>query len=304
MPFVSTSRKIHVKFLTKQSNFTKLNILKHGWNPCETWVSACSKNSLKVVTNKDLCRTWFVLYNTVKGLKEMLIPSQIWGEDVHIDRAKVKANLEEIQKNIAHSKIKIIAVTKYFGLDSIKAGYEVGIRDFGESRAIDAINKIEALPEEIKQNSTFHFIGHLQTNKVEKVVKHFDVIHSVDSLKVAKAISNAACQLNKREKVLLQVNNAEEEQKFGYAKDVLKTDMQELLNLEGLEIIGLMNIAPLNLNDNELEGLFKDIRLFRDELEQEFDIKLPELSMGMSNDYKIAIREGATIIRVGRKLFS
>ena len=80
--------------------------------------------------------------------------------------------------------------------------------------------------------------------------------------------------------------------------------MQELLKLEGLEIIGLMNIAPLNLNDNELEELFKDIRLFRDELEREFDIKLPELSMGMSNDYKIAIREGATIIRVGRKLFS
>ena len=80
--------------------------------------------------------------------------------------------------------------------------------------------------------------------------------------------------------------------------------MQELLKLEGLEIIGLMNIAPLNLNDSELEGLFKDIRMFRDELEREFDIKLPELSMGMSNDYKIAIREGATIIRVGRKLFS
>ena len=80
--------------------------------------------------------------------------------------------------------------------------------------------------------------------------------------------------------------------------------MQELLKLEGLEIIVLMYIAPLNLNDNELEGLFKDIRMFRDELEREFDIKLPELSMGMSNDYKIAIREGATIIRVGRKLFS
>ena len=234
----------------------------------------------------------------------MLIPSQIWGEDVHIDRAKVKTNLEEIQKNIAHSKIKIIAVTKYFGLDSIKAGFEVGIRDFGESRAIDAIHKIEALPDEIKQDSTFHFIGHLQTNKVEKVVKHFDVIHSVDSLKVARAISNVACQLNKREKILLQVNNAEEEQKFGYAKDVLKTDMEELLKLEGLEIIGLMNIAPLNLNDNELERLFKDVRLFRDELEKEFYIKLPELSMGMSNDYKSAIKEGATIIRVGRKLFS
>ena len=80
----------------------------------------------------------------------MLIPSQIWGEDVQIDRNKVKANLEEIRESIAHSKVKIIAVTKYFGLDSIKAGFEVGIRDFGESRANDAINKIEALPDEIK----------------------------------------------------------------------------------------------------------------------------------------------------------
>lgn len=288
----------------KYNNLTKLNILKHGWNPCETWVSACFDNRSKVVTNKDLYITWFVLYNTVKGWREMLIPSQIWGEDVQIDRNKVKANLEEIQASIAHSKIKIIAVTKYFGLDSIKAGYEVGIRDFGESRAVDAIKKIEALPDEIRQNSTFHFIGHLQTNKVGKVVKHFDVIHSLDSLKIAKAISNEACQLNKREKVLLQVNNAEEEQKFGYSKNALKSDMPELLKLEGLEIIGLMNIAPLNLAESELGELFKDIRLFRDELEQEFNIKLPELSMGMSNDYKIAIREGATIIRVGRKLFS
>ena len=80
--------------------------------------------------------------------------------------------------------------------------------------------------------------------------------------------------------------------------------MQELFKLEGLEIIGLMNIAPLNLAEDELDKLFKDISLFRDELEKEFNIKLPELSMGMSNDYKIAIREGATIIRVGRKLFS
>ncbi len=234
----------------------------------------------------------------------MLIPSQIWGEDIQINRSKVKANLDEIQKSIAHSKIKIIAVTKYFGLDAIKAGFEVGIRDFGESRAVDAVNKIETLPDEIRENSTFHFIGHLQTNKVERVVKHFDVIHSVDSLKVAKVISNVACQLNKREKVLLQVNNAGEEQKFGYAKDVLKADMEELLKLEGLDIIGLMNIAPLNIPEEKLEELFKDIRLFRDELEQEFKVKLPELSMGMSNDYKIAIREGATIIRVGRKLFS
>ena len=159
------------------------------------------------------------------------------------------------------------------------------------------------MPDEIRKNSTFHFIGHLQTNKVEKVVKSFDVIESVDSLKVAKAISKSACSLNKREKVLLQVNNAGEEQKSGFSKDTLKTELREILSLSGIEVLGLMNMAPLGVDEKAIEGLFKDIREFRDELEREFNVTLPELSMGMSNDYKIALREGATIIRIGRKLF-
>lgn len=232
-----------------------------------------------------------------------IIPSSNWGDEVKIDRKLVKENLQEIQKNIAHSKIKIIAVTKYFGLDAILAGYEVGLRNFGESRALDAIDKINKLPEEVRQNSTFHFIGHLQSNKAEKVVKYFDIIHSVDSLKIAKAISEAACRLNKKEKVLLQLNNAEEEQKSGYSKENLKNEFKEIKALEGIEVIGLMNMAPLGAGEKELERLFKDVREFRDELEKEFNVTLPELSMGMSNDYKIALKEGATIIRIGRKLF-
>lgn len=232
-----------------------------------------------------------------------IIPSSNWGDEVKIDRALVKENLQEIQENIAHYNVKIIAVTKYFGLDAMLAGYEAGIRDFGESRALDSIEKIEKLPEEVRQNSTFHFIGHLQSNKAEKVVKYFDVIHSVDSLKIAKAISEAACRLNKREKVLLQLNNAEEEQKSGYSKENLKTDFEEIKTLSGLEVIGLMNMAPLGASEEELARLFKDVREFRDELEKEFNVTLPELSMGMSNDYKIALKEGATIIRIGRKLF-
>lgn len=232
-----------------------------------------------------------------------IIPSSNWGDEVKIDRALVKENLQEIQENIAHYNVKIIAVTKYFGLDAMLAGFEAGIRDFGESRALDAIKKIEKLPEEVRQSSTFHFIGHLQSNKAEKVVKYFDVIHSVDSLKIAKAISEAACRLNKREKVLLQLNNAEEEQKSGYSKENLKTDFEEIKTLSGLEVIGLMNMAPLGASEEELARLFKDVREFRDELEKEFNVTLPELSMGMSNDYKIALKEGATIIRIGRKLF-
>lgn len=234
----------------------------------------------------------------------MLIPTHNWGEDLEIDSSLVKTNLDDIKKNIAHSKVKIIAVTKYFGLKAIKAGYEAGIRDFGESRALEAIEKIKKLPQEIRKNSTFHFIGHLQSNKAEKVVEYFDVIQSVDSLKIAKAISKAACALNKREKVLLQINNAHEEQKSGYDKEQLRQEFAEILKLEGLEVIGIMNMAPLGADEATLEKLFQDVREFRDGLETEFNVKLPELSMGMSDDYKIALKEGATIIRIGRKLFT
>ena len=234
----------------------------------------------------------------------MLIPSENWGKDIAMSSSLVKSNLSTIQEDIAHYKVKIIAVTKYFGLKAIEAGYEAGIRDSAESRAIEAIEKIKQLPEEIRKKSKFHFIGHLQSNKAEKVVKYFDVIHSVDSLKIASVISKTACSLNKREKVLLQINNAGEEQKSGYSKEQLRKEMSELLSLEGIEIIGLMNMAPLGASEEELARLFKDIREFRDELEKSFNIKLKELSMGMSDDYKVAVKEGATMVRIGRKLFT
>jgi len=234
----------------------------------------------------------------------MLIPSARWGEDIAVDSSLVKSNLGRIKQQIAHYNVKIIAVTKYFGLKAIEAGYAAGLRDFGESRANEAIEKIEKLPEEVRKNSTFHFIGHLQSNKADRVVKHFDVIHSVDSLKIATAISKSACSLNKREKILLQVNNAGESQKSGYTKEQLRDELNSILKLEGIEVIGLMNMAPLGAGEDELNRLFKDIREFRDELEINFKIALPELSMGMSDDYEFAVKNGATIIRIGRKLFT
>jgi pyridoxal phosphate enzyme (YggS family) len=182
-------------------------------------------------------------------------------------------------------------------------GYKAGLRDFGESRALDAISKIQALPDEVRQESKFHFIGHLQSNKAEKVVEYFDYIHSIDSLKLAKVVSDAACRLNKKEKVLLQVNNAKEEQKFGYDKEQLRMDMRDLLGLSGIQIVGLMNMAPFGAQENELRLLFGDLRRFRDELQREFQVELPELSMGMSDDYHIAMQEGSTLIRVGSKIF-
>ena len=233
-----------------------------------------------------------------------LIPSNQWGSGVATDAKMIERNLLEIKNKIAPYNVKIVAVTKYFGLDGIVNGYKAGLRDFGESRALDAIAKIDSLDEEIRQNSRFHFIGHLQTNKAEKVVRYFDYIHSIDSLKLAKMVSEIACGLNKREKVLLQVNNSGEEQKYGYTKSQLKNDLSEILELNGLEVVGLMNMAPFGAKQEELNSLFSDLRMYRDELEREFCIRLPELSMGMSDDYEIAVQEGATIVRIGRKLFN
>lgn len=234
----------------------------------------------------------------------LLIPSSQWGEEVSINGESVRENLLEIEKKIAPCKPRIIAVTKYFGLEAILKGYEAGLRNFGESRINDAVKKIESLSVEIRNNSEFHFIGHLQTNKVEKAVKYFDYIHSVDSLKVASAISKAACMLNKKMRVLIQVNNAREEQKSGYEKELLKREFSKLINLEGIEIKGLMNMAPLGASEAELRFLFQDICRFRDELNQIFKVELNEISMGMSDDYAIAVEEGSTMIRIGRKLFS
>lgn len=216
----------------------------------------------------------------------------------------VKDNLLRIQEEIAPCKPRIVAVTKYFGKEGIIDAYEAGLRDFGESRAIEACEKIESLPNEIRDDSTFHFIGHLQTNKVKYVVTHFDYIHSIDSLKLAQSVSEHAKAQNKRQKILLQINNANEEQKFGFDKSEIFQAFNQIKELEGTEIVGLMNMAPLGAAENELKFLFGEIAQIKNEIEREFNCKLKELSMGMSQDYKIAAQCGATMLRIGRKLFN
>ena len=214
-----------------------------------------------------------------------------------------KQNLLQIQKEIAPCKPNIIAVTKYFDENAIILAYKAGLRDFAESRVIEAAEKISNLPDDIKENSTFHFIGHLQTNKVKKAVALFDFIHSVDSLKLAEKISQEAEQIGKVQKVLIQINNAGEEQKFGYSKDKIFEDFGELIKLKNIKIAGLMNIAPLGASENELDRLYSNMMSIKNNLENTFNYELKELSMGMSQDYKIAARNGATMLRIGRKLF-
>lgn len=215
----------------------------------------------------------------------------------------VRENLLQIQEDIAPYKPNIIAVTKYFDEKAMIEAYNAGLRDFAESRAVEAVEKIENLPAEVRNNSKFHFIGHLQTNKVKKVVPIFDYIHSVDSLKLAKAIADEAKLFRKVQNILLQVNNANEEQKFGFSKKEIFEVFPSIKELSSVSIAGIMNMAPLGASEEELNRLFEDVFNIKKELEQRFDCELRELSMGMSQDYKIAVKHGATMLRIGRKLF-
>ena len=215
----------------------------------------------------------------------------------------VKENLLQIQEEIAPYKPNIIAVTKYFDETAVINAYNAGLRDFAESRVIEAITKINNLPADVRNNSRFHFIGHLQTNKVKKAVANFDYIHSVDSYKLAKAISDEAQNTRKVQNILLQVNNADEVQKLGFSKQEIFDIFISIKSLPNINIAGLMNMAPLGASEDELNRLFEEVAQIRNKLETDFNCSLKELSMGMSQDYKIAVKHGATMLRIGRKLF-
>lgn len=216
---------------------------------------------------------------------------------------KVLANVEKIKTEIVPYNPTIVAVTKYFDEQQIIKYYNLGFRNFGENRVKDALEKIEKLPEEIKKTSKFHFIGHLQTNKAKSVVGNFDLIHSVDSLKLAEALNEAAETKGINQKILIQINNAREPQKSGFLPENVKEAFGEILKMNSLKIEGVMNMAPLNCSEDELHRLFGNIKQINDDLQSEFGVELKQISMGMSNDFKIALQEGATIIRLGRILF-
>ncbi len=216
---------------------------------------------------------------------------------------RVLENFEKIKTQIVPYNPTIVAVTKYFDEKQIIKYYEMGFRNFGENRVKDALEKIGKLPEEIVKNSKFHLIGHLQTNKAKLAVGKFDLIHSVDSVKLAKVISEEAERQGIEQKILLQINNAREEQKSGFSPEEIKSAFKEIFMMSSIKICGVMNMAPIDSSDEELHKLFGNIKQINDVLQSEFRVELKQISMGMSRDFKIALEEGATIIRLGRILF-
>lgn len=263
-----------------------------------TWFQG-SSNGVKTTSKIKSCTLNFVKLQ----LKRSVISRLVGVRETSVENI-VRKNLLQIQEEIAPCKPNIIAVTKYFDKQAIISAYEAGLRDFAEARINDAIEKIEALPEEIRKNSKFHFIGHLQTNKVAKVIKYFDFIHSVDSLHLAQKISDEAAKSGKVQKIFLEVNFAEEEQKFGFSKNGLDAEFGALMALPNLEIQGLMSMSPLGAEESFLFDLFKGVKRVQDELAMKYGLQLPETSMGMSQDYRIAVKCGATMLRIGRKLFT
>lgn len=210
---------------------------------------------------------------------------------------KISENLNRILTFAKEYNPTIIAVSKYYTVDKMREAYKAGLNNFGENRVLDAIEKINLLEEEIASNSHYHLIGHLQSNKVNKAVGVFDLIHSVDSKKLAVEIDNVAGQKGIVQKVLIQVNNAHETQKFGIAPSQLESLIEDISKLEYVELNGLMTIAPLTDDTQLIRKLFLEMH----SLKEQYGLK--ELSMGMSNDYKIALECGSTMIRLGRTLF-
>jgi PLP dependent protein len=201
--------------------------------------------------------------------------------------------------NRSPQDIKLIAVSKGHDADKLRLAIDAGQLVFGESKVQEARAKIPLLPS----NLTWHFIGHLQKNKVRNALSLFELIHSVDSLELAQQIQRIAREDGLFPRVLLEVNVAGEGTKFGFSPEALNARLEQLLMLDRLLIEGLMAIPPLAEEAEYSRRYFTRLRQLRDKLEEGFKIRLPELSMGMTEDFAIAIEEGATCVRIGTAIF-
>jgi pyridoxal phosphate enzyme (YggS family) len=193
----------------------------------------------------------------------------------------------------------LVAVSKTHPPELIREAFEAGQRAFGESRVQDALPKLDALPAGIE----WHFIGHLQTNKIRKVIGRFALFHGVDNENLAVQINRIAEELGVTANVLLEVNVSGEESKFGFAPENLPAALEKLAPLPFLRIRGLMTMAPYSDTPDEARPYFAKLREIRDRLATATGLPLSELSMGMSGDFEQGIAEGATIVRVGSAIF-
>jgi pyridoxal phosphate enzyme (YggS family) len=236
----------------------------------------------------------------------------------------IRSNLAQLRERIAEAAqrsgrdpedVSLVAVTKTFPADVVLAAYEAGVRHFGENRVGEGISKITAIQPYISgQLPTWHMVGHIQSRKASRVVEYYDYVHSVDRLKIARRLSRYADEAGRTIPVLLECNVSGEASKYGFALDNWERDesrqsaffaaVEEILALPALEVQGLMTMPPYVDDPEEVRPLFVSLRMLRNALRERFpSIGWHQLSMGMTNDFEVAVEEGATMVRVGRGIF-
>ncbi len=223
---------------------------------------------------------------------------------------RVREQIENAARRAGRNpnEITLVAVSKTFPVESIVEAYHAGARDIGENRVEEASEKIPAVNELLGvEKMRWHLIGHLQRRKARDAAALFDVIQSVDTLRLAETINRSANAEGKPIPLLLQVNVGNDPNKFGFdlhARDAFLRDVEKIVALPNVRVQGLMTIGPLVATAQEARPFFRALRALRDELAQKFSqASWRELSMGMTDDYAVAIEEGATIVRIGRAIF-
>ncbi len=221
----------------------------------------------------------------------------------------IAGNIEEVTKRIAEAavsagrsveEVTLVAVTKTRVPEEISQAVEAGLRVFGENRVQEAKSKYRLLPESL----SWHMIGHLQRNKAKDAVAIFDCIHSLDSVRVADEVEKRCAAIGKTMDVLLEVNVSGEEAKFGLKREELEEVVRHVLSFPHLRLKGLMTMAPFVDDAETVRPVFRGLREVRDRINETGLCHLKDLSMGMTQDYEVAVQEGATMVRIGSAIFN
>jgi pyridoxal phosphate enzyme (YggS family) len=222
--------------------------------------------------------------------------------------SSIAENLKQVREQIAQAAarsgrtaddVDLVAISKTHDAEKVREAFEAGHTLFGESRVQEARVKIPELPSNLR----WHFVGHLQKNKIRHALPMFELIHSIDSLALAQDMNRIAEEEGLHPRVLLEVNAAGEGSKFGFKPVDLRKQMESLLALPRLSILGLMCIPPIAEEAEASRKFFIELREVRDRVQTEFHVDLAHLSMGMTQDYAVAVEEGATLVRVGTAIF-
>src|SRR5437016_3374812 len=221
------------------------------------------------------------------------------GTTENLERVRERIMQAAVKAGRSTSDIELVAITKTHPAEKVRKALGTGQTLFGESRVQEARAKIPELPSNLR----WHFVGHLQKNKIRHALPLFEMIHSVDSLGLAQDINRIAEEQGMHPRVLLEVNVAGEGSKFGFKAKTLRAEMESLLALPRLSILGLMAIPPLSKEAEASRKYFVQLHKLRDRLQTEFHVDLAQLSMGMTEDFVVAVEEGATLVRVGTAIF-